>query len=541
MHRRLLIFFLFFVTIQTVFSQTGWHDWVKIYSDESMVVELQLYYSDNSCEEDGRQFKYRTRLTGQFRNRPYFVNWKMNYFDCNGSLYYLQNAIELWDRNGGYVNGLIFESLDNRFTANSILQPFYDVNASRSRSTGSGYMPRTYSIKPDNIDNVYTGTATQLTVQGGYLGPEAEWCWYRDKCKGKAIGKGKTIRVSPEETTTYFVRAEGADWTTPCVQITLSVLPTVYVYAHPPLSVLARLFAHKTVHAPGISSDTMAIENIDSVISNEFSNSTAPIGIIAQRIVCIGDSALLKVSGGELGTGAAWIWYSNHRLLKIGTGESIYVKPQSKTLYRVRAEYKGDTTRSVSFEMSVLEKSLEHFKIVYSGKPMVCALEKVELEIDNFMPDDDGVWNWYSDSCSGAIIASGAFVEFHPGKTTTYYLRRDGTCNNSNCTSYMINVYQKSDIKNARIIIPDTVFEGEKTILSIRDGILGKDAQWNWYKDTCLPDKLLGTGDSITVEMRRPTRYFVKAVGFCSETPCIMIEIKPARSRRLTKLLEQIR
>ena len=509
MLRRSELFIFLFFSLLTAKSQTGWQEWEKIYNDESMLVELQIYISDNSCDDDGRQFKYRTRLTGQYRTKPFFVSWKMNYFDCNGSLFYMQNATEIWSRGGGYVNGLIFESLDNRFTATGILQTFYDVNTSKSGKTSSGYLPKSYSIKADIIEYAIQENYAELTAKGGYLGPEAQWHWYQNKCKGKGklLGKGKTIRVSPQETTTYFVRGEGDDWKSECIQITI----------------------------PGISDGSGMVVRADTAMEIEIVKSNPPTGIIGQKMLCAGDSALLIVSGGSLGTNANWVWYSNHSLKRIATGDSVFVKPELKTIYRVRAERYEDTTNSVALELNVMQKSSELFNIIYKGKPLICEGEKVELEVDNFLIDDDGIWNWYIDSCPGTIVATGAFVEFYPEKTTTYHLRRDGTCNSFNCAAYVIRVNKKSSIKNARIIAPDTVYEGEKITLSVAGGNLGKEAKWNWYKDTCLPEKFIGSGETMVIEPRKTTRYFVKAIGLCNETLCIEIEIKPLKPRSKAK------
>ncbi len=507
MLRRSVLFILLFFSLLPAKSQTGWQEWEKIYTDENMVVELQVYISDNSCDDDGRQFKYRSRITGQYRTKPLFVTWKMSYFDCNGNLFYIQNATEIWTRSGGYVNGLILESLDNRFTATGILQMFYDIGTSKSAKTNSGYLPKSYSVKPDKIEFSIKENYTELSVKGGYLGPEAEWHWYQNKCKGKALGKGKTLRVSPQEATTYFVRGEGEDWKSECRQIMILGVP----------------------NGTGISLSTNTASEKGDI------KSIAPTSIMGQKTVCAGDSTLLIVAGGALGLNASWAWYSSHSLKKIGNGDSIYINPQAYTKYSVRAEGNGDTSASASLEINVLQKSSELFKIIYSGKPAVCEGEKIELEVDNFLIDDDGVWNWYADSCTSNIAASGAFVEFYPMKTTTFYLRRDGTCNSFNCASYVVRVNQKSNIQTAKIIAPDTVYEGEKISLSVAGGILGKEARWNWYKDSCITDKLIGTGNSVMVEARRPTRYFVKAIGLCNETPCIELEIIPIKTRTRLK------
>jgi gliding motility-associated-like protein len=82
------------------------------------------------------------------------------------------------------------------------------------------------SITADNSVVCNSGSAN-LTVNGGNLVTGADWYWYENSCGGgAAIGNGTTISVSPTQTTTYFVRAEGGNdycGPTECVAITISV------------------------------------------------------------------------------------------------------------------------------------------------------------------------------------------------------------------------------------------------------------------------------------------------------------------------------
>lgn len=82
------------------------------------------------------------------------------------------------------------------------------------------------SVTADNNTVCNSGSAT-LTVNGGNLVSGADWFWYENACGGGAsIGNGASITVSPTQTTTYFVRAEGGNdycGPTECVAITISV------------------------------------------------------------------------------------------------------------------------------------------------------------------------------------------------------------------------------------------------------------------------------------------------------------------------------
>lgn len=77
---------------------------------------------------------------------------------------------------------------------------------------------------------ICSGDETMLSVTGT-LNNATEWHWYSGSCGGTSVGTGATINVSPNMTTTYFVRGEGG-CVTPgdCEEVTITVhlRPTVF-------------------------------------------------------------------------------------------------------------------------------------------------------------------------------------------------------------------------------------------------------------------------------------------------------------------------
>lgn len=144
---------------------------------------------------------------------------------------------------------------------------------------------------------VTPGGSTTLTVNGGSLGTGAVWKWYSGSCGGTLVGSGNSITVSPANTTTYFVRAEGLCNTTTCVSVTV------------------------TVANCGPTS-----------ISSSSPNNT----------ICSGQSVYLYVRGSLL-SGASWRWYksscgSGTPRSSIGSDSIIRVAPTTTTTYYVRSE-----------------------------------------------------------------------------------------------------------------------------------------------------------------------------------------------------------
>jgi hypothetical protein len=83
--------------------------------------------------------------------------------------------------------------------------------------------------------------------------------------------------------------------------------------------------------------------------------SSAPTGANASpSTVCSGGSSTLTVTGGSLGAGASWNWYTGScGGTLVGTGGSISVTPTSTTTYYVRAQGTCNTTTCVSVTVTV--------------------------------------------------------------------------------------------------------------------------------------------------------------------------------------------
>jgi hypothetical protein len=109
-----------------------------------------------------------------------------------------------------------------------------NINNTNCRYTSTAFQltAKTSSTAPTGINaspalTTCPGNAVDLTVQGGSLGTNAVWRWYRNSCGDTLIGTGNTISVLPTQTTTYYVRAEGDCNTTTCAQVTIVVDPCV--------------------------------------------------------------------------------------------------------------------------------------------------------------------------------------------------------------------------------------------------------------------------------------------------------------------------
>jgi hypothetical protein len=86
----------------------------------------------------------------------------------------------------------------------------------------------TSSTAPTNVSaspsTICAGQSTTLSASGGTAGTGSQLVWYSGSCGGTWVGTGSPITVSPNSTTTYYVRreAEGCAPTT-CASATVTV------------------------------------------------------------------------------------------------------------------------------------------------------------------------------------------------------------------------------------------------------------------------------------------------------------------------------
>ncbi len=476
-----------FCLLPKIFAQTGsWSPFMKLYDDRDISVEISFKILKNGCEqtESVNSSRYKYRVKGEPKNNTYYLTWKMDYVDCNGNLYYRNNSLDIGNTSNnikGTVNDFVIYPDDEEFTCKSLEIPYYEVKGSFYRLYGGGLKALPFSKDPESITgetDIYRGDQTILAVEGGALGVGAKWVWYATDCGGRSIGEGSSITVTPEETTTYFVRAESPKSITNCVKTKVSV--------------------------------------------NQLS--LAPTAIIGDSKICKGETVNLKVFGGRLGLGAVWVWYEGECNNKeIGRGSSISVNPLTTTTYFVRAEGQFNKTECEQIKINVFEKSLPPKEA--SSSNVDCANQPITLSVLGGTLAKEAQWKWYKGYCgSGYLVGTGKTIEVVPLSPTIYYVRAEGGCNTTECTSLQINPYKISIAPN---YISASEEKGNKIQLSLEGGELGKGAFFKWYKNECGIGRIMGKGNSIVVRPLKSTVYFARAEGDCNTTACISKLVNP--------------
>ncbi|MCB9189574.1 MAG: gliding motility-associated C-terminal domain-containing protein [Flavobacteriales bacterium] len=343
----------------------------------------------------------------------------------------------------------------------------------------------TESVDPTSINASPSSTICSgggpvtLSVSGGSLGTGANWVWYEGGCaSGAPLGTGASISVSPAITTDYYVRAEGNCNNTTCATITVTV----------------------------------------ESLSTDPSSATA-----SSTTICDGDPVTLNVLGGSLGSGANWEWYSGTCGTGVseGSGASIIVTPSVTTTYYVRAEGSCGNSACQSVTVNVDALSTDPSSINASATTICVGAGSVTLDVIGGTLGAGADWQWYDAGCgSGANIGSGSSINVTPSVTTTYYVRAEGTCNNSACVSITITVDQLSIDPTSISVASTFLCPGGTAVMSVSGGSLGTGANWYWYETSC-GGSLVGTGSVISVTPSATTTYFVRAEGTCNTTTCV--------------------
>lgn len=211
--------------------------------------------------------------------------------------------------------------------------------------------------------NPSCGGAITLSKVGGSLGTGAAWKWYSGSCGGTLVGTGATISVSPTNTTTYFIRAEGGGCgTSACVQVTV------------------------TINTPSV----------------------APTSASASPSTTCGGATTLSVAGGSLGTGATWKWYTGScGGTLVGSGATLSVSPTANTTYFVLAQGACNTTTCVSVAVTV---NPVPFAIATPASQTICSGTAPSIALTSFTPGTTFAWTVAQTGVSGGTSNSGTTI-----------------------------------------------------------------------------------------------------------------------------------
>ena len=88
-------------------------------------------------------------------------------------------------------------------------------------------------------------------------------------------------------------------------------------------------------------------------------------------------------------------------------------------------------------------------------KNNICPGKAVQLTVSGGSLGTNAAWKWYSGSCTGTLVGTGASISVTPNAATTYYVQAEGDCNTTSCQS--VTVFISCDIDKDKDGIPDYI------------------------------------------------------------------------------------
>jgi len=256
--------------------------------------------------------------------------------------------------------------------------------------------------------------------------------------------------------------------------------------------------------------------------------SIAPDSITGKSTICRGDKNIkLEAIGGKLVTGSKWVWYrDNCNGFRFATGATIEVTPNKTTVYYLRAEGLHDTTDCVSKEVMVGDKSIPAVSILSNtaeieGNPTICRDNPLTLKVGGGKLAEGSIWAWYENIVSANNkVGEGESINLSPSVSTTYKVKAEGICENSDMLSLRVTVNEKSKMPDEIYPTSGDYARGTRLQLFQRGGTLAPNANWVWYRqhDESSTKKQIGTGESISIKLRRKSTVKVRAEGILCDS-----------------------
>jgi hypothetical protein len=155
----------------------------------------------------------------------------------------------------------------------------------------------------------------------------------------------------------------------------------------------------------------------------------------------------MSIIGGSLGTGASWKWYSGScGGTSVATGTTYTVSPSTggTYVYYVRAEGNCNNTVCQTFTLVVRDTSAP--AISASATTPICKGQSSTLSVNGGKLGTGASWKWYQGSCFGSLEGTGSSITVSPANagTYTYFVKAEGTCNNTPCRSVTVTVRDTS-------------------------------------------------------------------------------------------------
>lgn len=267
-------------------------------------------------------------------------------------------------------------------------------------------------------------------------------------------------------------------------------------------------------------------------------NSVAAASITGATTKCGAGTVSLGISGGSLGTGASWKWYTGScggTLLTTGSTANPSV-PVGTTTYYLRAEGTCNTTACVTKVITVNNPS-----VVAGGSSVtpsaICTGSTVSVTATGGSLGTSAAWKWYANPGLTTLISSTNPANINPVSYPTVYVRAEdatGICAPTSAisvdlTGVNIHTANSNPTSTDYSTTPALSCDGESLTINIIGGSLGAYATWKIYStDPTVgsPTALASsTGTSISWVPTSSGTYYIRGENFCGNTSVVTANV----------------
>ena len=177
-----------------------------------------------------------------------------------------------------------------------------------------------------------------------------------------------------------------------------------------------------------------------------------------------------------------------------------------------------------------------------TGTSTICAGASTTLTASGGTLGTGATLQWYSGTCGGTSVGTGASITVSPSTSTTYYVRAEGTCDTSACASQLVTV------NTAPVIVTNptpstTLVVGSSFTLSVV--VSGTVSSYQWFRGSTLltgatsstltiPSIVTGDADNHTCRVTGPCGTVTSAIGvliipvsIAGDPRCVPVPFEP--------------
>ncbi|MBS1510736.1 MAG: hypothetical protein JST86_07855 [Bacteroidetes bacterium] len=268
-------------------------------------------------------------------------------------------------------------------------------------------------------------------------------------------------------------------------------------------------------------------------------NPTATVNSVSNQTLCTGATTTAISFSGAV-TGTTFSWTNNTPSIGLaasGTGNIAAFTAVNTTSTAVTATITvtpsaaGCTGTPTTFTITVNGNSVAPTGATASS-PAVCGSGTVNLSVTGGALGTGASWKWYTGSCGGTLVGTGATISTSVSGTTTFYVRAEGTCNTTTCASVTVTVNPQPTISISAA--PYTSLKpGLSTTITATISPSSATNTIVWYKNgAVLSGQSTNTLSNITVDQLGTYSASVTTAAGCSATSGNVV-IKDSASDRL--------